>query len=79
MDVSGGTVSYDLGTSRYDTVVLRDGTVLSGDLDSVAGMDVVVRIGGNLQHFNRNQIKQIFMVERELPDPGTLPEPAPKP
>ncbi len=78
-DVSGGTVSYELGTSRYDTVVLRDGTVLSGDLDSVSGMDVVVRIGGNLQHFNRNQIKQIFMVEREPPDSGTLPEPAPKP
>jgi hypothetical protein len=78
-DVSGGTVSYELGTSRYDTVVLRDGTVLSGDLDSVSGMDVVVRIGGNLQHFNRNQIKQIFMVEREPPDTGPLPEPAPKP
>lgn len=78
-DVSGGTVSYELGTSRYDTVVLRDGTVLSGDLDSVSGMDVVVRIGGNLQHFNRNQVKQIFMVEREPPDTGPLPEPAPKP
>jgi hypothetical protein len=42
-------------------------------------MDVVVRIGGNLQHFNRNQIKQIIMVEREPPDTGPLPEPAPKP
>ncbi len=78
-DVSGGTVSYELGASRYDTIVLRDGSVLNGDLDSVSGMDVVVRIGGNLQHFNRNQIKQIIMVEREPPSPDQLPEPAPKP
>ncbi len=33
-DVSGGTVSYELGASRYDTIVLRDGSVLNGDLDS---------------------------------------------
>jgi PEGA domain len=78
-DVSGGSVSYELGAARYDTVVLRDGSVLNGDLDSVSGMDVVVRIGGNLQHFNRNQIKQIIMVERDVPNSGPLPEPAPKP
>ncbi len=78
-DVSGGTVSYELGASRYDTIVLRDGSVLNGDLDSVSGMDVVVRIGGTLQHFNRNQVKQIVMVEREPPSPDSLPEPTPKP
>jgi PEGA domain len=78
-DVSGGTVSYELGASRYDTIVLRDGSVLNGDLDSVSGMDVVVRIGGTLQHFSRNQIKQIIMVEREPPSPDSLPEPEPKP
>lgn len=78
-DVSGGSVSYELGASRYDTIVLRDGSVLNGDLDSISGMDVVVRIGGNLQHYNRNQIKQIVMVEREAPSPGPLTEPSPKP
>jgi hypothetical protein len=78
-DVSGGNVSYELGASRYDTIVLRDGSVLNGDLDSVSGMDVVIRIGGTLQHFNRNQVKQIIMVEREPPSPDSLPEPTPKP
>jgi hypothetical protein len=78
-DVSGGSVSYELGASRYDTIVLRDGSVLNGDLDSVSGMDVVVRIGGNLQHLSRNQVKQIIMVEREPPSPDSLPNPAPKP
>jgi hypothetical protein len=78
-DVSGGSVSYELGASRYDTIVLRDGTVLNGDLNAISGMDVIVRIGGNLQHYNRNQIKQIVMVERDMPESAPLPEPTPKP
>jgi hypothetical protein len=78
-DVSGGSVSYELGASRYDTIILRDGSVLTGDLDSVSGMDVIVRIGGNLQHYNRNQIKQIIMVQRDAPEPSTLPTAAPNP
>jgi hypothetical protein len=75
-DVSGGSVSYELGAARYDTIVLRDGSVINGDLDSISGMDVVVRIGGNLQHFNRNQVKQIVMVER---DPPNSDQPLPSP
>lgn len=78
-DVSGGSVSYELGAARYDTIVLRDGSVLNGDLDSISGMDVVVRIGGSLQRFNRNQIKQVVLVEREPPNPDQLPPPEPKP
>ena len=77
-DVSGGSVSYELGAAQYDTIILRDGSVLNGDLDSISGMDVVVRIGGNLQHFNRNQVKQIVMVEREPPNQDQLPTPEPK-
>jgi hypothetical protein len=78
-DVPGGSVSYELGAARYDTIVLRDGSVLNGDLDSISGMDVVVRIGGNLQHLNRNQVKQIVIVEREPPNSDQLPPPEPKP
>jgi hypothetical protein len=64
-DVSGGSVSYELGTSAHDTIELRDGSVLSGDLESVSGMDVVMRIGGSPQHFNRNLVKRILLVERD--------------
>lgn len=78
-DVSGGSVSYELGASGYDTIVLRDGSVLNGDLDSIIGMDVVVRIGGNLQHYSRNQIKQIVMVQRTPPDSTPVSEATPKP
>lgn len=64
-DASGGSVSFELGTSAHDTVELRDGSVLSGDLVSVSGMDVVIRIGGNEQKLDRNQVKRILFVQRQ--------------
>lgn len=66
-DVSGGSVSYELGTSAHDTIELRDGSVLTGDLDSISASEVVIRIGGTVQHFNRNQVKRVSLVEREIP------------
>ena len=64
-DVSGGSVSYELGTSAHDTIELRDGTVLSGDLQSVSATEVTVRIGGTDQSFSRNQVKRITLVQRD--------------
>ena len=64
-DASGGSVSYELGNAAHDTIELRDGSVLSGDLVSVNGMQVVVRIGGNAQNFDRNQVKRILLTERD--------------
>lgn len=66
-DVSGGNVTYELGTSSHDTVELRDGSVLNGDLESVDAAEVVVRIGGTAQRFKRNQVKRILLIEREAP------------
>lgn len=66
-DASGGSVSYELGTSAHDTIELRDGTVLSGDLLSVDAGEITVRIGGAAQHFDRNQVKRILLVERDRP------------
>jgi hypothetical protein len=53
-DASGGSVSHELGSAAHDTIELRDGSVLSGDLISI--MQVQVRIGGNTQAFDRNQV-----------------------
>jgi hypothetical protein len=64
-DGSGGSVSYELGSAAHDTIELRDGSVLSGDLVSISGMQVQVRIGGNTQTFDRNQIKRILLTERD--------------
>jgi hypothetical protein len=66
-DASGGSVSYELGTSAHDTIELRDGTVLSGDLLSLDAADVTLRVGGSAQHFERNQVKRILLVERDRP------------
>jgi hypothetical protein len=44
---------------------------LTGDLVSVSGMDIVIKVGGTNQRLNRNQIKRILLVEREAPaDPN---------
>ena len=64
-DASGGSVSYELGSAAHDTIELRDGSVLSGDLVSITGMQVQVRIGGNTQTFDRNQVKRILLTERD--------------
>jgi hypothetical protein len=77
-DVPGGSVSYELGAAQFDTIELRDGTVLSGDLDSINGMNIVIRVGGTLQQFDRNRVKRILLVERDAPEPSSLPPPEPK-
>jgi hypothetical protein len=64
-DASGGSVSYELGSAAHDTIELRDGSLITGDLVSVSGMQIQVRIGGNSQTFDRNQVKRILFTERD--------------
>ena len=64
-DTSGGSVSYELGASAHDTVELRDGSVLVGDVESVSATEVAVRVGGAIQVLNRSQVKRITLVPRE--------------
>jgi hypothetical protein len=66
-DAPGGNISFELGTSAHDTVELRDGSVLTGDVVSVSGMEIVLRVGGTDQRMSRNQVKRILLVEREEP------------
>ena len=76
-DVSGGSTSYELGTSAFDSVELRDGSVLNGDLVSITGMDVEMRVAGSIQHIDRNKIKRIMLVTRDAPlADSTLPSPS---
>ena len=44
--------------------------VLSGDLVLVSGMEIVIKVGGNDQRLNRNQVKRMLLVEREAPAPA---------
>jgi hypothetical protein len=66
-DASGGSVSYELGASAHDTVELRDGSVLTCDVESMTATEVVIRMAGNLQHLDRNKVKRIGLVERDPP------------
>ena len=72
-DVSGGTISFELGAASYDSIELRDGSLLNGDLVSISGMDVEIRVGGNIQHIDRNKVKRGMFVQRDAPKPDPLP------
>jgi hypothetical protein len=76
-DLSGGSLSYELGALSYDTIELRDGTILNGDLVSVSGMDVEIRVGGVIQHLDRNKVKRVLFVHRDAPTPDLPPASAP--
>jgi hypothetical protein len=78
-DVSGGTVSYELGASAFDSIELRDGSVLNGDLVSISGMDVEIRVGGVIQHIDRNKIKRVMLTQREAPEANLPPAAAQTP
>ena len=78
-DVSGGSVSYELGTASFDSIELRDGSVLTGDVVSITGMDVAIRVAGVEQHLDRNKIKRILFTHRQPPAPNLPPPAAPNP
>ncbi len=77
-DVSGGTVSFELSGAAFDSIELRDGSVLNGDLVSISGMDVEVRVGGMIQHLDRNKIQRVLLVQRDAPAPLLPPAAAPQ-
>ena len=65
--LAGGTVTFELGSSAHDTIELRDGTVITGDLQSIDATQVVIDVGGKPQKFERNQVKRVVLVQRENP------------
>ncbi len=66
-DLSGASVSYELGTSSHDSIELRDGSVLTGDLETMSATEVAIKVGGSLQRLDRNQVKRIVLTQRDPP------------
>ncbi len=64
-DAPGGSITLELGGLSRDEVELRDGKVLQGDAISLSMTSVVVRVNGQDQTFDRNQVKKIILVPRE--------------
>lgn len=64
-ELPGGSISFELGGLSKDTVELRNGTVLLCDVISMSMTQIVVRVEGQTQTYDRNQVKKLFLVERE--------------
>jgi PEGA domain len=77
-ELPGGSITFELGGLSKDTVELRDGTVLLCDVLSMSMTEITVRVAGQDQTYNRNRVKRIMLVEREIiqqpvvtpPEPG---------
>jgi hypothetical protein len=63
-ELPGGSISLELGGLSQDTVELRDGTTITGDLISMTLHEAVFQSDGKVKTLDRNQIKKIFLVER---------------
>ena len=65
-ELPGGSITVELGGLSRDTVELRDGTVILGDVQSMSLTSVVVRVDGKEQTLERNQVKKMMLVERQI-------------
>ena len=76
-ELPGGSISFELGGLSRDSVELRDGTLVLGDVISMSMTSVVVRMDGKDQTYNRNQVKKIMLVEREVIQQAPITQPTP--
>ena len=63
-EMPGGSSTITLGGLASDTVELRDGSILNGDVVSMNLESVVMSMKGNQLTIDRNKIKKIMLVER---------------
>jgi hypothetical protein len=63
-EAPGGSITITLGDLANDTIELRDGSILTGDVISMNLESVVISVQGTQQSLDRNKIKKIFLVER---------------
>ena len=62
-ELPGGSVTVELGGLTQDTVELRDGTIVLGDVISMSMTTVVIRVAGKEQKHDRNEVKKMILVE----------------
>ena len=76
-ELPGGSITFELSGVSQDTVELRDGTAVLGDVIALSMTSVVVRVNGVDQTYERNRIKKISLVERETVQQPPLVVPVP--
>jgi hypothetical protein len=65
-ELPGGSISFELGGISKDTIELRDGSTVLGDVMSLSLTELVVRVDGKDQKYERNQVKKMILVERTV-------------
>jgi len=58
-EMPGASVTIELGGLSQDSIEVRDGTVVTGDVISLSMTEAVVRIEGKDPKYDRNQVKRI--------------------
>jgi hypothetical protein len=76
-ELPGGSITVELGGLSRDTVELRDGSVLLGDVLSMSLASVVVSVDGKEQTLERNHVKKMMLVERQITQQPAVIQPAP--
>ena len=71
-ELPGGSVSFELGGLSQDTLELRDGTTVLGDVMSMSLATIVARVDGKDQKYDRNLVKKIILVERVTTEPPSV-------
>ena len=78
-ELAGGSITIEMGGLSRDTVELRDGTVVLGDVLSMSMTSVVVSVDGKEQTLDRNQVKKMILVERQVVQQPVIIQPATTP
>jgi PEGA domain len=78
-ELSGGSITMELGGLSRDTIEMRDGSVVLCDVLSLSMTQVSVRVDGKEQTYDRNQVKKIMLVEREVIEQAPVIQAAPPP
>ncbi len=61
------SVNLELNPATQDTLVLRDGAVVQGDVSSVTLTSVTVSVKGKVKRYDRNQVARVVFVEHKTP------------
>jgi hypothetical protein len=65
--VGGGTATFELVGAQHDSVELRDGTMVTGHIQSMDEAEIVMDTPAGVQRYSRGFVKRISLVEKQAP------------
>jgi PEGA domain len=76
-ELPGGSISFELGGLSKDMVEFRDGRTVLGDVLAQSTTMITVRVAGKDQKYDRNQVRKMILVEREVTPQPPVTQTAP--